>query len=228
MWALDFQIKRLRESENGVKKANSSGDNWIWTYYQGIKNGTFIVGRYIRMIYEYLVSGLQEKRFFYDGNKANAAINWIEEHCFHVEGDLAPGNLLLEVWQKAFLSAVFGIVDDEGHRVFREILLLVARKNGKSIVASSVGNYIFRSSVGGYGARVFCIAPKLDQADIIYNGIWSMITLDPEWQELKEKTEEKDVHKKKINDDSMLARHRMSDLAVPGTNSTVKKIAFSS
>ena len=209
-----------------MKSLKTAGDNWIYTYYQGIKNGTFLVGRFIRQIYEYLIDGLEKKRFFYDGNKANAAIRWVEEHCFHVEGDLAPGNLILEVWQKAFLASIFGIVDESGKRQFREVLLVVARKNGKSLLASSVGNYTFRVD-GGYGARVFCIAPKLDQADIIYNGIWSMITLDPEWQALKALSEEKGTYREKLHDDSMLARHRMSDLAIPGTNSTVKKIAFS-
>lgn len=54
-----------------------------------------------------------------------------------------------------------------------------------------------------------------------------MIQLDPEWQELKELLSEKDEHNKRVHDDSMLARHRMTDLFIPGTNSTVKKIAFS-
>lgn len=202
-------------------------DNWIYTYYQGIKNGTFCVGRFITLLYEYLVQGLQEKQFFFDAKKANDAINWIEKHCYHTEGVLAPGNLILEVWQKAMLSAIFGIMDENGNRQFKEILLVVARKNGKSLLASGVGNFTWRCD-GGYGARVFCIAPKFDQADIIYNCIWQMVQLDPEWQELKKHTQIKDIHNQKIHDDSMLARHRQSDLAIPGTNSTVKKIAFNS
>ena len=204
-----------------------SAENWILTYYQGIKDGTFLVGRFIGSIYQYIVEGLQEKRFFFDGKKAAAAVEWIENHCFHTEGPLAPGPLKLEVWQKAMVSAIFGIVDGEGRRQFKEILLLVGRKNGKSLLASAIGNYIFRVD-GGYGARVFCIAPKLDQADIIYNTIWQTITLDPEWQNERNRLNEKDMHNKKVHDDSMLARHRMTDLAIPGTNSTVKKIAFSS
>ena len=204
-----------------------NNDNWIYTYYQGIKNGTYITGRFVTLLYEYLVKGLHEKQFFFDGHKANAAIEWIETHCFHTEGPLAPGALKLEVWQKAMISAIFGIVDKDGNRQFREVVLVVGRKNGKSLMASALGNYTFRVD-GGYGARVFCIAPKFDQADIIYNCIWQMIQLDPEWQELREHTQQKDTHNQKINDDSMLARHRQSDLAIPGTNSTVKKIAFNS
>lgn len=203
-----------------------ANDNWIYKYYQGIKDGTYTVGRYIRLIYEYIINGLESRAFFFDQKKANAAIEWIESHCFHTEGPVAPSPLRLEVWQKAFFAAVFGLVDEKGARQFREIFLVVGRKNGKTKIASSVANYTFQRD-GGYGARVFCIAPKLEQADLVYNDVWQMITLDPEWQQLKELSLEKDTQHRKVNDDSMLARHRMSDLAIPGTNSTVKKIAFS-
>ena len=136
-----------------MKKA---ADNYIYAYYQGINNGTFLVGRYVGLVYKYLVEGLQEKRFFYDAGKANNAIEWIESHCFHTEGPLAPGLLKLELWQKAFIAAIFGIVDSTGNRQFREVVLVIARKNGKSLLASAIGNYIFRIN-GGYGARVFCL-----------------------------------------------------------------------
>ena len=210
-----------------LKGTKKNADNWIYTYYQGIKNGTYMVGRFLVLLYEYLVNGLEEKQFFFDGNKANAAIEWVESHCFHTEGPLAPGPMKLEVWQKAMLSAIFGILDKDGNRQFKEVLLVVGRKNGKSLVASALGNYTWRAD-GGYGARVFCIAPKFDQADIIYTCIWQMVQLDPEWQELKKLSQEKDTQHRKIHDDSMLARHRQTDLAIPGTNSTVKKIAFNS
>ena len=204
-----------------------SEDNCIYSYYQQIRDGSVTVGRWVRLIYEYLVKGLEEKRFFFDQKKANAAIDWVEEHCFHTEGPLAPGNLMLELWQKALFSAMYGIVDGKGNRQFREVLLVVARKNGKSLVASSAGKYTWQSD-GGFGARVFCLAPKLEQADIVYNNIWTMTQLDPEWQDLKKLiASTKDMHNKKTVDDSMLARHRQTDLYIPGTNSTVKKIAFS-
>lgn len=209
------------------KRRKKAGDNWIYTYYQGIKNGTYLVGKYVMLLYEYLIAGMEDKRFFFDGSKANAAIDWIESHCFHTEGPLAPGPLKLEVWQKAMVSAIFGIMDANGCRQFREVFLVVARKNGKSLLASSLGSHTWRVD-GGYGARVFCIAPKFDQADIVYNCIWQMTQLDPEWQELKELSLEKDTQHRKVHDDSMLARHRQSDLAILGTNSTVKKIAFNS
>lgn len=210
-----------------MRKSKKTEDNQILAYYQRIKNGSETVGKWVALLYEYLVTGLQNKEFFFDQRKANQAINWFENHCFHTEGPLAPGAIKLELWQKAFLSAIFGIVDSIGHRQFREVVLVVARKNGKSLIASGIGNYMFRED-GGYGAKVFCCAPKLEQADIVYNNIWQMITLDPEWQALKEAIQDsRDEHNKRTLDDSMLAKHRQTDLSIPGTNSTVKKIAFS-
>lgn len=222
-WADSIFSKCERDEE---KMAEMGGNNYIFAYYQQIKDGTVLVGRYIRALYEYLIKGLEEKSFFYDAKKANRAIEWIESHCFHTEGPMAPGALRLELWQKALIATIFGIVDASGCRQFREVLLVVSRKQGKSILASAIANYTFRVD-GGFGTRVFCIAPKLEQADIIYNTTWAMIQLDPEYQREKEIASEKDLHNKKVNDDSMLPRHRQSDLAIPGTNSTVKKIAFS-
>lgn len=204
-----------------------TGINYIYQYYQAIKDGSVLVGRYILSIYEYLIKGLEENQFFFDGKKANAAIEWIENHCFHVEGPMAPGALKLELWQKAMISAIFGIIDEQKHRQFREVVLIVARKNGKSLLASAIADYIFRVD-GGYGARVYTIAPKLDQADIIYGNSWQMIVLDPEQQELKLEIEQsKDAHNKKTADDSGVIRHRQTDLYLPVSNSTFKKIAFS-
>lgn len=204
-----------------------SKDNWIYKYYQGIEDGSICVGRFIRALYKYIIQGLQEKQFFFDGKKANAAIEWVETHCFHTEGPLAPSAFKLELWQKAMLSVIFGIVDGDGHRQFREVVLVVARKNGKSLMASAIANYTWQQD-GGYGSRVFCVAPKLEQADLVYNNIWQMVTLDPEWQALKEAIAgSKDEHNKRTMDDSLLAKHRQSDLAITGTNSIVKKLAFS-
>ena len=200
-------------------------DNWIYAYYQSIKDGSVTVNRWIELVYDYIIKGLQEKRFFFDQKKANRAIDWIEHHCFHTEGVLAPGLFKLEPFEKAFYSCMYGLVDAKGLRQFREILLVVGRKNGKTKIASSAANYEFRE--GGYGSRVFCLAPKLEQADLVYNDVWTMVQLDPEYRKLKEELSAKDEHNKKILDDSMLPRHRMSDLAIPGSNSTVKKIAFS-
>ena len=200
-------------------------ENWIYKYYQDIKSGKETVGRWIELLYDYIIKGLESKAFYFDQKKANDMIDWVEHHCFHTEGPLAPGPLGLELWQKAYFSCQYGIVDAEGRRQFREVLLVVGRKNGKTKLASAQGDYEFRSAE--YGSRIFTIAPKLEQADLVYNDIWQMVQLDPEYKRLKEFYSYRDARGMKVQDDSDLPRHRMSDLAVLSTNSTVKKLAFS-
>lgn len=189
--------------------------DYILKYYQNIRNGTITAGKFILMIYERIIKGLEDKTYIYDAKQADNAIKWIERHCRHTEGPLAPGKVKLELWQKAILSCIYGIRDPKtGYRQFREIVLIVSRKNGKSAFASWIAMYeLF--IYGGYGTRIFCIAPKLDQAELIYNDIWTGITLDEELLY--------DSKKQKPN----TCKHRMTDLFVPSTNSIVKKIAFS-
>lgn len=202
-------------------------DNFILTYYQAIKAGRVTVGRYIERLYEIIVKGIESKEYVFDQKKANDAIEWFEAHCFHTEGDLAPGNIKLELWQKAMMSCIYGLLDPKtGKRQFREVVLIVARKNGKSLVSAGICKHEWEKS--GYGARVFCIAPKLEQADIVYNNVWQMVVIDPEYQALKLAIDQsRDEHNKRTLDDSELPRHRRTDLLIPVTNSTVKKIAFS-
>ena len=202
--------------------------NYIRQYYQQMTDGSIVVGKWIRKLYEYIIHGCEAKEFELDQKKANQAITWIEKHCFHVEGPLAPGPLRLELWQKALISCIFGLCDpDTGARRFREIVLVVARKNGKSILASAIANYVFQVD-GGYGCRVYNIAPKLEQSEIIYSNTWAMIQLDPDYIEKKEEIEDRRRQShQKVEEDGTLVKKRMTDLFIPATNSTMKKISSS-
>ena len=200
--------------------------SYIHEYYDKIMDGSIIVGRWIKLLYERIVKGLEEGSFYFASDKADDVIDWIESNCYHTEGPLAPNLLKLELWQKALLSVMFGIVDQDGRRVFREVVLVVSRKNGKSLLAAAIANYVWKC--GGYGTRIFCIAPKLDQTAIIYDSIWNQTTLSPEYQEFRQKVRDGiKYHERKTIDDSELPKHRQTDLYIAATNSVVKKVAFS-
>ena len=202
-------------------------ENFILSYYQDIKDGTAVVSTWVNKVYELIVHGIEDGLYTYDAKKANKAISWIEEHCFHVEGELAPGKLKLELWQKALISCIFGICDKDGRRQFREVLLVIGRKNGKSLLSAAIMNYIFREE-GGFGTRVYCVAPKLDQADIVYEGAWAMVQLDPEQIALREAIQSaREATHQKVQEADELIKKRRSDLYIAKTNSTIKKIAFS-
>lgn len=180
-------------------------ENYILTYYQQIKDGRIAAGKWICLLYEYLVRGLENGEFLFDARKANAMISFTETHVHHTKGRYAPQLVKLELWQKAMLSAMYGIVDADGNRHFREVVAIMARKCGKSKLANAVAEYGIYAD-GEYGANVFCVAPKLDQADIVYSDTWQSISLDAE---MAGKT-----------------KHRKSDIYVAETNSMLKKIAF--
>lgn len=178
-------------------------NNYIYEYYQKIEDGSIVVGRWILRIYKYIIDGLEAGTFSFDQKKANRAIKFIENFCHHCEGraDL----LHLELWQKAAISCIFGLVDKQGNRQFREIVIIIGRKNGKSLLAAAIACYCLFLD-GEYGAKIFCVAPKLDQADIIYNDIWQTVSVEPEL--------------------ANLIKRRKPDYYVESTNSSVKKIAF--
>lgn len=213
-------------SKGQVTKSKKAKDNFILQYYQGIKDGSIIVGKWIARVYEQIIKDLDGKAYVFDKKKADAVIEWIESRCYHTEGTKAPGRIELELWQKAMLSCIFGLVDSDGNRHFREVFFVSGRKVGKSLLSSAIGKYNWFID-GGYGAKVYVVAPKLDQADIVYNNIWTMCLLDEEQQELKKKQEKQREQKKKIEEIPEIARHRQSDLYLPCNNGQVKKIAFS-
>ena len=180
--------------------------NWILIYYQHIQDGTVTVGIWVKLAYEMLVKGLEKKSFYFDQKKANKAITFIEKFCRHHEGPLAPGKIVLEEWQKAFISALFGIVDKDGNRQFRECILEIGRKNGKTILSAAIAAYHIYLD-GEYGARVYMAAPKLAQAGLCFDAFYQMIKKEPQLDRL--------------------ARKRRTDIYFEKSNSSVAPLAFS-
>ena len=103
------------------------------------------------------------------------------------------------------MSVVFGVVGEDGLRQFREVVLIIGRKNGKSLFAAAIIAYCAFCD-GEYGAKIYCVAPKLDQADIVYSSFWQTIQKEPEL--------------------AALIKRRKSDYYIESTNSSIKKIAF--
>ena len=180
--------------------------NYLYEYHQGIQDGKITVGKWIKLLFEYIVNGIETGLFFFDNKKANDAIEFIETQCRHSEGELAPNLLTLELWQKALISCMFGIMDHDGYRQFREVFVVVGRKNGKTLLASAILAYMLFKD-GEYGAKAYCVAPKVAQADIVYNNFWHTVSLN---KKLAEKS-----------------KHRKSDIYIKETNSSLQKIALS-
>lgn len=180
--------------------------NYILEYYQQIRDGSVTVCKWTRLAYEMLVHGIEEHTWRYDQKRASLAVKFIENFAHHHEGVMAPQKFKLETWQKALVAAIFGIVDDEGLRQFREIFVVVARKNAKSLLASAIAEYMAFAD-GEYGAQIYFAAPKLQQANICYNGLLESVRHEPMLEKM--------------------SRKRRTDLYIPKTNTTAQPLAFS-
>lgn len=155
--------------------------NWIAAYHAKIAAGEIVVGEKVRKLYEHLIGKLQHTsgQYIFDEERANHAIIFIERFCKHSKGKWAGEPVLLELWQKALLSALFGFVDRETERrQYRELLLIVARKNGKSTLAAGIGVYMLMAD-GESGPEIYSAATKRDQAKIIWSESVRMIQKSP-------------------------------------------------
>lgn len=181
-------------------------DNFILAYYQRITDGSIIVGHWVRLLYTLIIDGLEKKRYFFDAKKAALAVQFVENFCRHSEGTLGGQLIKLELWQKAFLSVLFGIVDETGARQFREVLLVMGRKNGKTLLAAAIAAYCSFLD-GEHGGRIYFAAPKLEQANLCFEAYHQMIETEPELDRLAQK--------------------RRSDIYIKDSNTTAKPLAFS-
>ncbi|PFI79192.1 terminase large subunit [Bacillus cereus] len=155
--------------------------NPIIEYYSLIESGKEIVSEKVRRIYKKLVSDIGDKEsvYEYDSKKANHAIEFIENFCKHSKGKWGGKPIVLEVWQKAFIAAAFGFVHGiDGTRKYREVLLVVARKNGKSTVGSGIGLYL-QIADGEPGSEVYAVATKKDQAKLVWLESKRMVKKSP-------------------------------------------------
>lgn len=154
--------------------------NWVLEYWQAIENGE-IVSQKVRKVYGNLAERVKHPRgqWIFDNAKANHAVDFIEKYCKHSKGKWGGKPFLLELWQKALVAATFGFVDkDTGFRQYTEVLLIVARKNGKSTLAAAIGLYLMVMD-GEPGAEVYSAATKKDQAKIIWLEAKRMVRKSP-------------------------------------------------
>ena len=156
---ISIKIKE-KELENANKELNE-------VKLKGAINSSYKVYRVYKEIVENIINN-EESIWEYDSHKANHAIEFVENYCKHSKGKMGGKPFILEVWQKALVAATFGIVHKiSGLRKYKEVLLVVARKNGKSTLAAGIGLYM-QLADGEPGAEIYACATKKDQAKIIW------------------------------------------------------------
>ena len=142
--------------------------NPILEYWEKIENGEEAVSNKIYRTYKKLVNDIKNPgEYFYSPKRGNHILEFAENYCRHSKGKFGGKPVRLELWEKAHLAAIFGFVDIEGNRKYRESILIVGKKNGKSLLASIVGLYMLVAD-GEPGPEVYAVATKKDQSRIIW------------------------------------------------------------
>lgn len=185
--------------------SNPNDFEYLQRYKEEVASGKYILGRWMKLNFDFVEKGLKEKKFYYDSEKANKAIGFIETQCCYVEG--RSGLFILETWQKYIVACIFGLVDEDNYRHFTEIVWIIGRKQGKSTFAAALETTVAYTQ-SELGMQIYNLAPKLQQANIIYNQTLLMI--------------------EKNKAMSKLGKKRRSDFYIKSNNCTLAPLAFNS
>ena len=153
--------------------------NPILEYWEEIEKGNINAGDKIRRTYKKVVKDIKYPgEYFYSPKRGNHILEFAENFCRHSKGKCGGKRVKLELWEKAHLATVFGFIDIEGNRKYRESILIVGKKNGKSLLASIVGLYMLTAD-GEMGPEVYAVATKKDQSKIIWLESKRMVRKSP-------------------------------------------------
>ena len=154
--------------------------NPILEYWEKIESGEEVVCGKIRRTYKKLVFDLTDtnSEYFYSPARANHVIEFCENYCRHSKGKMGGKPVVLELWEEAMLAGIFGFIGIDGNRKYNEALLIVGKKNGKSLIASCVGLYLLVGD-GEAGPEIYATATKRDQAKIIWQEAKRMVKKSP-------------------------------------------------
>ncbi len=142
----------------------------IEQYMADVMSGEIVACRWEKLAVKRQMDDFKRPHFPYHFDEARAfhPIQFIQDYCIHVKGELDRQLLILEPWQLFIVWVIFGWVDDQQYRRFNTVFIEVAKKNGKSTLVAPIGLYMQRFDGEG-GAEVYSVATTRDQANIVFH-----------------------------------------------------------
>lgn len=170
--------------------------SYIVEYHNKVKDKEIIIGHELRLMLDQvylevtdpIYQNLHKIRF--NPDESEKRIKFIETKCKHYEAPHAGKPFILEIWQKAFIEAIFAIqiYDEELGRYvrkYKEVLFLVGRKNGKTPLIGAVG--LSEWFCGEMGKKILCASNDYEQADLMFQAINSMREESPSLEKVTRK-----------------------------------------
>lgn len=153
------------------------------TYLEGCLNGTHVVGRRIKRLAEIMLPQIRDgyKQWHYSQEHALRPVRFIEKFCRFTTGKMKGQPFILEPYERMIIELAFGFVDDEGYRRFREVIVEIARKNGKTQLCAALNIYMLMADNEG-GAECYNCATTTSQAALCYGTTNDMIEKNQQLQ----------------------------------------------
>ena len=152
-------------------------NNYFLEYYNKVKSGEFLVGKELMKTLDNLYKDLANPRYFFDLRPGSIRIDFIETFCKHTKSPFTGQPFKLTLWEKAFLQVSYGFkMSDTKLRRFNEVILLIARKNGKTTFIAGIDLVEFFLS---RGVDIVCASNTSEQANILFDEINNMREASP-------------------------------------------------
>ena len=155
-------------------------NSFLLEYHARIECGEMLVGQELWQELKNLKEDFQNDAFYYDTKDALLRIDFMERCVRLTKSPYYNKPMILMLWQKAFIEAVYSFkMSETTFDRFKKVLLLIARKNTKSETCSALG--LSELIVGNEGADIVCSSNDDNQASITYDAIDTMRRLiDPD------------------------------------------------
>lgn len=160
-------------------------NSWLLRYKEGAEAGEFVIGQELYLQLINLSNDILDSRYVYNTDMAQLMINFMENCVRLTKSPFYNKPMILMIWQKAFIEAIysFKMAEESAEKKmwidrFKNILLLIARKNTKSETSSAIalGEFV----LGPAGADIVASSNDDAQASIVYDAIDTMRQLiDP-------------------------------------------------
>ena len=171
----------MRRGARRYKGADGSCERAIREYFGGILGGDITACTKMRKVAAHILRDMDNTDplypYHFREEYAQKHVQFIERFCRLPSGRLGH-DFKLELFQRAILSVVFGFVDADGTRQYREVLWIMGRKNGKTALASAIELDLLINDDEG-APEVYNVATAHDQAAKGFNNAWRMVMTSP-------------------------------------------------
>lgn len=150
-------------------------------YIKDVKSGKILTCEWVKKAVKRHEADLKKAKnesypYYFDYTEPKRVIKFAAA-LQHYEGEWAGKPIVFEPWQQFVLSQIYGWRRrDNGTRRYKKAFVFVARKNGKTTLASVLMLYHLFAEPG---AQVYSIATKRDQAGISFNNVKQFVARNP-------------------------------------------------